>query len=216
MNVSHDLRTPLTTIRGYSEALDAGQIEEEDLARVVGVLHAETNRLSRLVEDVMLLARLEAREFTLRPESVDLGAHMREVVDAYRDRAVAAGVTLDVVDDGVGRVRVDPDRIAQVGANLIDNALRFTPEGGAVTVSLRPSSGSAVLAVTDSGPGIDPEDLPNVFDRLVAANQRVPVRPEGSGLGLAIVRELVEVMGGTVEASSPAEGGTCFTVVIDR
>ncbi len=216
MNVSHDLRTPLTTIRGYAEALDAGQIEEEDLVRVVGVLHAETNRLSRLVEDVMLLARLEAREFTLRPESVDLGAHMGEVVDAYRDRAVAAGVALDVVDQGVGQVRVDPDRIAQVGANLIDNALRFTPEGGTVTVSLRPASGSVVLAVTDSGPGIDPEDLPNVFDRLFAANQRVPVRPEGSGLGLAIVRELVEVMGGSVEASSPVEGGTRFTVVIDR
>jgi two-component system sensor histidine kinase BaeS len=216
MNVSHDLRTPLTTIRGYAEALDAGQIEEEDMVRVVGVLHAETNRLSRLVEDVMLLARLEAREFTLRPESVDLGAHMREVVDAYRDRAVAAGVTLDVVDEGVGQVRVDPDRIAQVGANLIDNALRFTAEGGTVTVSLRSSGESVVLTVTDSGPGIDPEDLPSVFDRLFATNQRVAVRPEGSGLGLAIVRELVEVMGGSVGASSPAEGGTRFTVLIDR
>ena len=162
------------------------------------------------------MPRLPAARCLRAHSSPDRGRRRREAVAAYRDRAVAAGVTLVVVDDGVGRVRVDPDRIAQVGANLIDNALRFTPEGGAVTVSLRPSSGSAVLAVTDSGPGIDPEDLPNVFDRLVAANQRVPVRPEGSGLGLAIVRELVEVMGGTVEASSPAEGGTCFTVVIDR
>ena len=214
MNVSHDLRTPLTTIRGYAEALDADQIEDDDLQRVAGVLHAETGRLSRLIEDVMLLARLEAREFTLRPEPVDLAAHMSEVVAGHRSRADAAGVTLEFVDEGVGVVAVDPDRIAQVGANLVDNALRFTRRGGTVNVSLRPAAGSVVLAVTDSGPGIDSEDLSRVFDRFFTAD-RVPVRPDGSGLGLAIVRELVDAMGGSVEASSPATGGARFTVVID-
>lgn len=214
MNVSHDLRTPLTTIRGYAEALDADQIEDDDLQRVAGVLHAETGRLSRLIEDVMLLARLEAREFTLRPEPVDLAAHMSEVVAGHRSRADAAGVTLEFVDEGVGVVEVDPDRIAQVGANLVDNALRFTRRGGTVNVSLRPAAGSVVLAVTDSGPGIDSEDLSRVFDRFFTAD-RVPVRPDGSGLGLAIVRELVDAMGGSVEASSPATGGARFTVVID-
>ena len=214
MNVSHDLRTPLTTIRGYAEALDADQIDDDDLQRVAGVLHAETGRLSRLIEDVMLLARLEAREFTLRPEPVDLAAHMSEVVAGHRSRADAAGVTLEFVDEGVGVVEVDPDRIAQVGANLVDNALRFTPRRGTVNVSLRPAAGSVMLAVTDSGPGIDSEDLPYVFDRFFTAD-RVPVRPDGSGLGLAIVRELVDAMGGSVEASSPATGGARFTVVID-
>lgn len=214
MNVSHDLRTPLTTIRGYAEALDADQIEDDDLQRVAGVLHAETGRLSRLIEDVMLLARLEAREFTLRPEPVDLAAHMSEVVAGHRSRADAAGVTLEFLDEGVGVVEVDPDRIAQVGANLVDNALRFTPRGGTVNVSLRPAAGSVVLAVTDSGPGIDSEDLSRVFDRFFTAD-RVPVRPDGSGLGLAIVRELVDAMGGSVEASSPATGGARFTVVIE-
>lgn len=214
MNVSHDLRTPLTTIRGYAEALDADQIEDDDLQRVAGVLHAETGRLSRLIEDVMLLARLEAREFTLRPEPVDLAAHMSEVVAGHRSRADAAGVTLEFLDEGVGVVEVDPDRIAQVGANLVDNALRFTRRGGTVNVSLRPAAGSVVLAVTDSGPGIDSEDLSRVFDRFFTAD-RVPVRPDGSGLGLAIVRELVDAMGGSVEASSPATGGARFTVVID-
>jgi two-component system sensor histidine kinase BaeS len=181
---------------------------------VAGVLHAETGRLSRLIEDVMLLARLEAREFTLRPEPVDLAAHMSEVVAGHRSRADAAGVTLEFVDEGVGVVEVDPDRIAQVGANLVDNALRFTRRGGTVNVSLRPAAGSVVLAVTDSGPGIDSEDLSRVFDRFFTAD-RVPVRPDGSGLGLAIVRELVDAMGGSVEASSPATGGARFTVVID-
>lgn len=214
MNVSHDLRTPLTTIRGYAEALDADQIEDDDLQRVAGVLHAETGRLSRLIEDVMLLARLEAREFTLRPEPVDLAAHMSEVVAGHRSRADAAGVTLEFLDEGVGVVEVDPDRIAQVGANLVDNALRFTRRGGTVNVSLRPAAGSVVLAVTDSGPGIDSEDLSRVFDRFFTAD-RVPVRPDGSGLGLAIVRELVDAMGGSVEASSPATGGARFTVVIE-
>jgi len=213
MNVSHDLRTPLTTIRGYAEELDAGHIENGDVARVAAVLHAETDRLSRLIEDVMLIARIEAREFTLRPEPVDLGPHLGEIFDAERDRAAAAGVTLAHDHDDVGVVTVDPDRVAQVCRNLLENAIRATPPDGSVTLSLRRVEDSVMLSVADTGPGIEVGDLDRVFGRFYVPQRSRAVRPEGSGLGLAIVKELVDAMDGEVHVSS-SEAGTEFTVTL--
>ena len=214
MSVGHDLRTPLTTIRGYAEALDEGAVDPDDLARVATVLHAQTDRLSRLVEDVTLLARLEAREFSLRPEPVDLAAHIKEIVESYRERADAAYVRLGFTASPLGSVTVDPDRIGQICTNLLDNALRYTPDGGTVRVQLEAEHQSVRLSVADSGPGIDPEDLPRVFDRLYVADRYRPLRPEGSGLGLAIVKELVDVMGGTAVVNSEFGLGTTVTVVL--
>ncbi len=214
MSVGHDLRTPLTAIRGYAEALDAGDVSDEDLERVATVLHTQTDRLSRLVEDLMLLARLEAREFTLRPERVDLAAHVKEIAETYRGRIDAARIRLVLDLTDVGEVVVDPDRIGQILANLLDNAMRYTPEGGTVTVGLAPTTAGVALTVTDSGPGIDPEDLPRVFDRLYVAQRYRPVRPEGSGLGLSIVKELVDAMGGSISVDSAPGRGTSVGVTI--
>ena len=214
MSVGHDLRTPLTTIRGYAEALDEGAVDPDDLARVATVLHAQTDRLSRLVEDVTLLARLEAREFSLRPEPVDLAAHIKEIVESYRERADAAYVRLGFTASPLGSVTVDPDRIGQICTNLLDNALRYTPDGGTVRVRLEAEHQSVRLSVADSGPGIDPEDLPRVFDRLYVADRYRPLRPEGSGLGLAIVKELVDAMDGTAIVDSELGLGTTVTVVL--
>ena len=216
MAVGHDLRTPLTTIRGYAEALDEGAVDAEDIERVASILHVQTGRLSRLVEDLTLLARLEAREFTLRPEPVDLAAHVAEIVEPYRERAAAVDVRVTVSAEPVGMVVVDPDRLSQICGNLLDNALRYTPGGGSVTVRVGPVDGFARLAVTDSGPGIDPEDLPGVFDRFSVAQRYRPVRPEGSGLGLSIVNELVEAMGGRVAVESALGAGTTVTVDLPR
>ena len=213
MSVGHDLRTPLTTIRGYAEGLDSGTLDADDLPRVAGVLHNETDRLSRLVEDLMLLARLESREFDLQAEPVDLAAHLGEIVDGHRERADRAGVRVATDLADVGMVDIDPDRFGQIAGNLLDNALRYTPEGGAVTVRLsRRGSGSA-LEVVDTGPGIDREDLPHVFERLYVAQRYRPVRPTGSGLGLAIVKELADAMGGEVAVASTTGVGTTVTVV---
>ncbi len=214
MSVGHDLRTPLTTIRGYAEALDEGAVDPDDLARVATVLHAQTDRFSRLVEDVTLLARLEAREFSLRPEPVDLAAHIKEIVESYRERADAAYVRLGFTASPLGSVIVDPDRIGQICSNLLDNALRYTPDGGTVRVRLEAEHQSVRLSVADSGPGIDPEDLPRVFDRLYVADRYRPLRPEGSGLGLAIVKELVDAMDGTAIVDSELGLGTTVTVVL--
>ena len=216
MSVGHDLRTPLTTLRGYAEALDGGQIDEADLERVAGVLQRQTDRLSRLVEDLTLLARLEAREFTLRPEPVELAAHLGEIADSHRVRAAQLHVELvDQIDD-VGTVTIDPDRVSQIMGNLLTNALRYTPEGGKVRVGLTGTPVEIRLTVADTGPGIDPEDLPRVFERLYVAQRYRPVRPEGSGLGLTIVKELTAALGGEVDVGSTLGEGTTVTVRLPR
>lgn len=212
MAVGHDLRTPLTTIRGYAEALDEGAVDSADMERVASVLHVQTDRLSRLVEDLTLLARLEAREFSLRPEPVDLAAHVKEIVESYRERADGVYVRLSFTATPVGSVIVDPDRLSQICGNLLDNALRYTPDGGSVAVRVEPIGDLVRLSVADSGPGIDPDDLPRVFDRLYVAERYRPVRPEGSGLGLSIVKVLVEAMDGSVAVSSELGEGTTVTV----
>jgi signal transduction histidine kinase len=209
VSVGHDLRTPLTTIAGYAEALNEGKVAEEDLARVGGVMHRESGRLSRLLEDLMVLSRLEAGEFTLRPEAVNLTGHLRGTVEAYRGRAEAAGVALEGDLAEVPVVLVDPDRLDQVVGNLVENALRYTPAGGTVRLGLGQEGSRVRLAVADTGPGIEAADLPHIFERLYVAQRYRPARPEGSGLGLAIVHELVEAMGGTVEVvSAPGQGTT--------
>lgn len=214
MSVGHDLRTPLTTIGGYAEALEEGAVE--DPAAVGHVMTRETNRLRRLVEDVMLLGRLEADQFTIQHEPVDLGAHIGEVAESFRSRAEAAGLGYQVELAGTGSMSTDPDRVAQLMANLIENALRFTPEAGSVTVRVLSKPRSVVLEVTDTGPGLEPEDLSRVFERFAVGRRSTIHRPEGSGLGLAIVKQLADRLGGRVEAESrPGEGST-FRFVLDR
>jgi two-component system sensor histidine kinase BaeS len=214
VSVGHDLRTPLTTIAGYAEALHEGKVGEEDLARVGGVMHRESGRLSRLLEDLMLLSRLEAGEFTLRAEAVNLTGHLRGTLEAYRGRAEAAGVALDSDLGEVPVVLVDPDRIDQVVGNLVENALRYTPAGGTVRLGLGREGDRVRLSVADTGPGIEAGDLPHIFERLYVAQHYRPARPEGSGLGLAIVHELVEAMGGAVEVlSAPGQGTTISALV---
>jgi len=214
MSVGHDLRTPLTTIRGYAEALDAGVIEADEFPRVAEVLHRQTDRLSRLVEDLMLLARLEAREFNLRNEPVDLAAHVEELAAEHRVRAEKLGVNFEEHIGNVGTVDIDPDRVAQVLGNLVDNALRYTPERGSVVLTMSGDGTNVFFEIADTGPGIDEEDIPRVFERLYVAQRYRPVRPEGSGLGLPIVKELVEAMHGSVDFSSKPGLGTTVRVTL--
>jgi len=214
MSVGHDLRTPLTTIGGYAEALEEEELDGTETRRIARVLSRETNRLRRLVEDLMLLARLEAREFTIRPEPVEVGAHLGEIAESYRDRAEASRVRLEVDIAETGVMVTDPDRLAQIAANLTENALRYTPEAGRVTFTVRPGGNGIELSVADTGPGIDQVDLPRVFEKFYVAHKYRGARPEGSGLGLAIVKQLVDAMGGTVSADSEPGRGTRITVSI--
>jgi two-component system sensor histidine kinase BaeS len=208
LSVSHDLRTPLTSIRGYAEAIRDGATTDPRWAS--GVILSEARRLERLVRDLLDLARLRTRSFSLHSVPVDLGEVAGVVAEGFRPDTDAAGLALVVERTSPAVVSADPDRVAQVVANLIENAVKYarTTVGVAVTVE----AGSGVVTVDDDGPGIPPEDLPFVFERLYVAG-REPVRREsGSGLGLAIVRELLEAMGGRVEAQPRAGGGTRLVV----
>ncbi|MDJ0790267.1 MAG: ATP-binding protein [Acidimicrobiia bacterium] len=211
MAVGHDLRTPLTTIRGYAEALDAGDVSTDKMPEVAAALHRQTDQLSRLIEDVTLLARLEASEFTLRPEIVELSGLVAEIAESYRHRSTAASIEITTVTDGTGVVHVDPDRLRQVIGNLMDNALRYTPDGGTITVTVGDGDVPEV-SVANTGAGIRTSDIPYVFDRLYVADRYRAERPSGSGLGLAIVKELVDAMGGTVTCTSSSRLGTVFTI----
>ena len=214
MSVGHDLRTPLTTIRGYAESLEAGAIDAEQLPKAASALERQTRQLSRLVEDVALLARLESRQFTLRPEPVDLSGLAAGLCADVSERAAQLDLSLSYDDVDVGWRMVDPDRFSQLLTNLTENALRYTPKGGSISVSVSGSVDGVSLRVSNTGPGIDRADLPFVFDRSFVADRYKAMRPEGSGLGLAIVAELTSAMGGTAGCASEPEGFTVFTVDI--
>lgn len=215
LGVGHDLRTPLTTIGGYAEALETGDLGEEELTRIGVVLGAQTRQLGRLIDDLSTLANLEQPEFSLREEPVDVGAHVTEVVEGFTRRAAELGVRLEV--DAVRGVIVDtdPDRVSQIAQNLVENALRHTPDGGRVLVSVTADEAVVTISVDDSGLGISAEDLPHVFDRHFVGRQRT-VHKEGSGLGLSIVKSLVDRMSGTLSAESAPGQGTTITVTLNR
>jgi len=213
LSVSHDLRTPLTSIRGYAEAITDHAIP--DPAAGAAVILAESRRLERLVRDLLDLAKLEARQFSLQLEAVDLVDVAAGTADGFRPEADDAGVTIDVAaPDQPAMVRGDPDRLAQVGANLVENAMKYAATR--VQIVVRVEAGWARLDVADDGPGIAPDDLPHVFERLYVARHEPQRKETGSGLGLAIVRELVTAMGGRVEATATPGSGTTLSVLLPR
>lgn len=202
LSISHDLRTPLTSILGYAEAIADGATDDPPGA--AGVIASEARRLARLVQDLLDLARLDAHQFSLHLAPVDLRPVLVSSVDGVRHRLVATGLAarMSVPDDGSLRVLVDPDRTSQILSNLLDNACKFAHSAIELTAH-RNGDGSVVVTVTDDGPGIDAEHLAHVFERQyqVPASRAAPV---GSGLGLAIAAELAAAMGGRIRAMSPA------------
>jgi two-component system, OmpR family, sensor kinase len=204
LSVGHELKTPLTAIRGYSEALDEGVLTPE---RAVKVIRTEAARLERLIADLINLARLDQQRFDIHPDTVDLVEIAHECANRHAARARDLGVRIDVQNGQPAFAVADPDRLLQAASNLVENALRCTPEGG--TVTLLPAPGE--LAVRDTGPGIAADEIPRAFDRFFLYRRYDGRRSVGTGLGLAIVRELAPAMGGDVRvASSPA--GTKFTL----
>jgi two-component system sensor histidine kinase BaeS len=211
LSVSHDLRTPLTSIRGYAEAITDGAID--DPAAGGTVILAEARRLERLVRDLLDLANLETRRFSLHVETLDLVDVAAGTADGFRPEADEAGVAIELsLPDEPAVVRADPDRLAQVGANLVENALKFA--ASRVRIAVSTGGGWARLDVTDDGPGIAPDDVPHVFERLYVARHEPRRKEVGSGLGLAIVRELVTAMGGHVEAAANPGAGACLSVLL--
>jgi two-component system sensor histidine kinase BaeS len=200
LSVSHDLRTPLTSIKGYADAIDDGKV---DPRRAAAVIRTESRRLERLVADLLDLAKLQSRSFSLHMASLDLSAAVHTATDAAA--ATMPQISFHPVTTGPLPVRGDPDRVAQVLANLVENAGKYAQ--ATVLVSARATGSWATVTVDDDGPGIAPADLPHVFERLYVARHQPERSESASGLGLAIVRELVHAMGGTVQAGAAPSGG---------
>jgi two-component system sensor histidine kinase BaeS len=212
LSVSHDLRTPLTSIRGYAQAIADGTVADDDaMLHAAEVISAESRRLQRLVADLLDLARLDAHQFSLAPYAIDAREVVGETIDGFLPQAADIGLTLSF--DGVDRLSItaDPERLAQIVANLLENALKFATT--TVTVGLRPEGTGLRLTVDDDGPGIAPGDLPRVFERLYTS-RTVPGRAVGTGIGLAIVHELAVAMGGSARVEPIGSTGTRFAVVV--
>jgi signal transduction histidine kinase len=222
-NVSHELKTPLTSIQGFSQALlDGTASTPEATAHAARVIHQEAERMRRMVDDLLILARFDAGQMTLVHDQVELGLLLRGCIEKLTPQAQTAQVTLELEaaqqPEEQPVVTGDADRLAQVFANLIDNSVAHTPAGGKVTVVARPAAENVVeVTVTDTGEGIPPEATSRIFERFYQVDRsrkRAPERGRSAGLGLAITKEIVEAHGGTLTAESVVGLGSKFTVCL--
>jgi two-component system, OmpR family, phosphate regulon sensor histidine kinase PhoR len=212
-NVSHELRTPLTSIKGFAETLLEGAMaDEEACRRFLMIIDGEATRLMKLVDDLMDLSRLEARVVPMDPSAVRLDELVTQVLNRMRLQAERHGIALTAARTEPVTALADRDRILQVITNLVDNAIKFTPDGGAVELSVGSTAGEALITVTDTGRGIPADDLTRIFDRFYRVDRSRSRGAGGTGLGLAIARHIVEAHGGRITVSSRINAGSTFTV----
>jgi two-component system phosphate regulon sensor histidine kinase PhoR len=215
-NASHELRTPLTSIRGFVEALEDGAVEEPATAqRFLGKIRTHADRMAVLVEDLLELSRLEAGERVPDLEETEPAEVAEEVVAAFAGAATRKDIRLRFSDRGAPAVRTDPDRLRRLLENLVDNAVKYTPEGGEIEVAVSAGpEGGARVDVLDNGPGIAAEHLPRIFERFYRVDKARSRELGGTGLGLSIVRHLAESMGAAVSVESEPGRGARFSVTL--
>jgi signal transduction histidine kinase len=209
MSVSHELRTPLTAIRGHVEALREGVVAEpEARAESLDVIAAEADRLERLVGDVLDLAKLDARRFTVLHEEVDMGRLLDQAYASFGEEARRRQIDYrcEIADRPV--ITTDGDRVLQIISNLLVNAFRWTPDGGRIDLALTADNGSVLVAVEDTGPGIDADERERIFRPFWSQDGG------GTGLGLTIARELAMALGGEIEVTAAASRGSRFALVL--
>jgi len=222
-NVSHELRTPLTSIKGFTETLLGGAMADEDARRrFLTIIDSEATRLMKLVDDLMDLSRLESKAVSMEPAPVRLDELAAEAVSRMRPQAERHRVTLGLRSAAPGNspeqpavtALADRDRILQVLTNLLDNAIKFTPEGGTVEVAVAGTPSQPAVSVSDTGRGIPPDDLPRVFDRFYRVERSRSRGAGGTGLGLAIAKHIVEAHGGRITVTSRVNAGSTFTFTL--
>jgi signal transduction histidine kinase len=210
-NISHELRTPLTSIQGFSQAIIDGTASDPDaVRRSATVIHDEAGRMSRLVDGLLDLARLDAVPSSLNRTPLDLAQLLNSLVEKLTLRANEKKITMKVRVDPLPTMIADTDRLSQVFTNLIENAIKYSPEGGTVVLAARSGSGEAIVSVADSGGGIPAEDLPRIFERFYRVDKARAGK--GYGLGLAITKDIVQAHGGSIRVESALGSGTRFTV----
>ncbi|BBI36767.1 cell wall metabolism sensor histidine kinase WalK [Cohnella abietis] len=216
-NVSHELRTPLTTIKSYAEALDDGALDEPPLAdRFVGVIRSETERMIRLVTDLLHLSRFDSRRNQLRRQKTDLTEMLEEVVDRFSFQLRQKAITVSVkVEKQLQTALLDRDGIDQVLDNLVSNAIKYTLDGGSIDISAKDNNaGQLAIAIKDTGIGIPKKDLNRIFERFYRVDKARSRNMGGTGLGLSIAREIVRAHGGSISLDSESNVGTVVTVLL--
>jgi two-component system phosphate regulon sensor histidine kinase PhoR len=229
-NVSHELRTPLAAIRGYTETLLGGALDDADRARrFLGIVERHTDRLGRLVDDLLTLSDLELGRTALRRAPVAASSIAEATFEVLRHKAAIAGIALEQeIAPDTPKVNADEDRLEQAILNLVDNAIKYTPQGGRVTFSAHPAPGSRApegvpvaeearfveLTVTDTGVGVPPEDLPRLTERFYRVDKARSRELGGTGLGLAIVKHIVQAHGGWMHIESQVNHGTSVRLYV--
>jgi signal transduction histidine kinase len=209
MSVSHELRTPLTAIRGHVEALREGLADDPDArALSLDVIAAEAGRLERLVGDVLDLAKLDARRFTVLHEEVDMATLLERAYIVHGEEARRRGIDYRTAVNSRPVIVSDGDRVLQIVSNLLDNAFRWTPDGGTIELSLRADDGAVAVGVSDTGPGIGLDERERIFRPFWSRDGG------GTGLGLAIARELAVALGGRIELDTAPGEGSRFVLVL--
>lgn len=212
-NIAHELRTPLTSISGYMEALADGVVPAS--AETWELLGREAERLSRLVDDLQKLSRAEAGQEVFDIVALPVTPFLTRVISKMKPQFAEKGIELNLeVADEIPALRADEDKLDQVLVNLLDNACRYTETGGRVAVTADSNRAGVEIRVSDSGIGIEPEDLPHIFERFYRADKSRSREQGGSGIGLTIARRYVESLGGDISAASEGRSGAVFTIVL--
>lgn len=213
-HVAHELRTPLTYVKGYVTLLREQDIQGQEAQKLLSVIREQTDRLERLVGDLVTLSHLDEGELKVRRERFDLRRHLRRIAEEVAPRAEERGIRLDWEVRGEGEVFLDPDRLDQILLNLLDNALRYSRRGGQVRVTgiIDREKNRVRIDVADEGIGIPKEELKRIWDRFYRVEKSRARRFGGSGLGLSIVKQLTDLLGGSVEVHSEPGKGTTFVL----
>jgi len=211
-NVSHELRTPLTTIKGYAETLLEGALQEEVATQFVQVIKRHTDRLTKIVEDLLTLSKIESKEFQLKPENVLISGIIDDAIDFVKELSERKGISIRKNDISPSlTVHADRDYLEQVLINLFDNAIKYGREGGEIIISaIEEGRGEVQISLRDNGTGIPKEDLPRIFERFYRVDRGRSRELGGTGLGLSIVKHLVQAHGGRVWAESQLGEGSTF------
>lgn len=216
-NVSHELKTPLTAIKGYTETLLSGALHDEANAiKFLKIIDQHANRLNQIVHDLLDLSKLESNQFSLRLEEIDLPDFLEDLNVTFEKSLILKKIELVVQCENVKLVFADPNALRQILSNLLDNAIKYSQEGGKIFLKVFEKEKDVVFSVKDTGPGIPPEHLPRIFERFYRVDASRSRQMGGTGLGLSIVKHLVQLQGGEISATSEFGKGSEFTFTIPQ
>jgi two-component system, OmpR family, phosphate regulon sensor histidine kinase PhoR len=215
-NVSHELKTPLTSIKGFVETLKAGAIEDHDTAiRFLSIIEDEADRLNRLISDILSLSLLENKKNKAIYEVINTADKIKEIVSLLQSQAASKNIDLNArVEADINKLMGDPDHFKQMLINIVDNAVKYTPEGGAIEVKAYNSGNDVIISVKDNGIGIPKEHISRLFERFYRVDPSRSRNVGGTGLGLAIVKHIIMQFDGKIEVHSQIDKGTEFILSI--